>query len=136
MMAKHSGYCGSCHCGAVQLVVPRPPDIIVDCNCSWCAKTGVWWGYFLPSELDVEGATQTYTNKDRKTPFIELHFCQICGCSTHWTSLPIWQQDKLGVNMRLFDAAAVSGVELRFSDGKKWNRRDPPGTRQASIILP
>jgi hypothetical protein len=38
--------------------------------------------------------------------------------------------------MRLFGDAAVSGVELRFSDGKNWNRRDAPGTRRESVVLP
>jgi hypothetical protein len=135
-VAKPPLFWGSCHCGAVQLTIPRQPDVVVDCNCSWCAKTGVLWGYFRPDELTVTGETSTYTNKDREPAYIAQHFCGNCGCVTHWTSLPIWQQDKLGVNMRLFPDAAVAGVELSYSDGKNWNRRDPPTTRRASVILP
>jgi hypothetical protein len=135
-MADERAYSGSCHCGAVRLSVPRKPEIVVDCSCSWCAKTGVWWGYFKPSELVVTGDTQAYSNKDRDPAYIALHFCGLCGCSTHWTSLPIWEQDKVGVNMRLFGDDLVAGVELRFSDGKNWNRRDPPGVRRESVVLP
>jgi hypothetical protein len=135
-MMDGSAFTGSCHCGAVQLSISHKPEILVDCNCSWCAKTGVWWGYFKPSERSISGETRTYLNKDRDPPFIALHFCGTCGCITHWSSLPIWEQDKQGVNMRLFDQCVISGVELRFSDGKNWNRRDPPGVRQESIILP
>jgi hypothetical protein len=119
----------------VQLSIPRQPDVVVDCNCSWCAKTGIWWGYFAPVELAVRGTTQTYINPDRDPAYITLHFCGDCGCYTHWTSLPIWPQDKVGVNMRLFAAESMDGVELRFSDGKNWNRRDPPGAWRDSIIL-
>ena len=128
-------YSGSCHCGAITLTIPRQPEIIVDCDCSWCMKTGVWWGYFTPAELTVAGETTTYANKNRDPAYIALHFCAVCGCTTHWTCLPIFDQNKVGVNMKLFEPAARSGVELMFSDGKNWDRRSPPAARSASVVL-
>lgn len=135
-MADEGIFSGSCHCGAVQLRLPRKPEIIVDCDCSWCAKTGARWGYFTSTEVTISGETSTYSNKDRDPAFIALHFCGHCGCTTHWSPLPHFTQDKIGVNMRMFADAFLSGVELRFSDGKGWNRRTPPGERCPSIILP
>ncbi len=135
-MSKNENYHGACHCGAVALAIPRKPDVVLDCNCTWCSKTGTRWAYFSPAEITVSGETRQYANKDRDPAYIALHFCAICGCVTHWTSLPIWEQDKQGVNMRLFEDSAVAGVELRYSDGRNWNRRDPPGIRRASEVLP
>jgi hypothetical protein len=31
---------GSCHCGAVRLTLPSPPEVATDCNCSLCRRIG------------------------------------------------------------------------------------------------
>ena len=129
-------YSGHCHCGAVTLTITRKPEVVVDCDCSWCSKTGARWGYFTPEELVVTGTTRTYANRDRNPPYVALHFCGECGCVTHWTGLPILEEERVGANMRMFGNNAVSGVELRFYDGKNWNGSKPPDVRCESIILP
>jgi hypothetical protein len=92
-------------------------------------------GVFTLAELTITGATHSYTNADRDPAYIALHFCGTCGCYTHWTALPIGPQGKVGVDMRLFVADSVAGVELRFSDGRAWNRRHSPGIWRDSILL-
>jgi hypothetical protein len=115
----------SCHCGAVSVRIERAPDYINECNCSLCNSHGVWWGYFDPSEVEVTGETRVYRRADRDEPAVELHFCGVCGCTTHWTLLPAFLkkvgENRCGVNMRLFDRASLEGIELRFPDGKGWD---------------
>lgn len=115
-----------CHCGQVTVEVAARPDYINECNCSLCHSHGVWWGYYPPDQVAVTGETRIYQRTDRDEPAVDLHFRGTCGCTTHWTLLPafierIGLDTIMGVNMRLFDRAALAGVELRFPDGKAWN---------------
>ena len=115
-----------CHCGAVSIRVAAPPDYINECNCSLCNSHGVWWGYYVPTDVEVTGETKGYGRVDRDKPAVNLHFCTTCGCTTHWTLTEQFVQDqgandRMGVNMRLFDRAALTAVELRYPDGANWD---------------
>jgi hypothetical protein len=97
---------GSCHCGAVRLFVPRPPEWVGACNCSLCRRTGWLGAYYLPDEVRIEGETAAYVWGDR---MIGIHHCPICGCSTHWQTLG---EDfgRMGINARLLDGFAVGAA--------------------------
>ena len=115
---------GSCHCGAVRLTVPAPPDWVASCNCSICRKLGTLIAYYPDDDaVRIEGDTRAYIWGDR---MIGLHHCPVCACSTHWRTLG---EDfgRMGVNARLLDGFApgtepgqvsVAGrpVEVRFFD--------------------
>ena len=117
----------TCHCGAVHVQVAHAPDFIFECNCSLCESHGVWWGYYTPDEVEVTGDTRGYSRADREVPAVEVHFCPRCGCTTHFALSAAWLEksgaanDRMGVNMRLFDRAALSGVKLHFPDGRAWD---------------
>ena len=52
-----------CHCGAVQIEVPRRPRSLTNCNCSICRRYGVLWAYYKDSEVKLvapEGTTDEY----------------------------------------------------------------------------
>jgi len=38
---------GSCHCGAVRLTLPSPPEVATQCNCSLCRRIGSPWVYLI-----------------------------------------------------------------------------------------
>ncbi len=112
---------GSCHCGAVRVTIPHPPPYINDCNCSLCVKHGVIWGYFHPDRVSIAGGPlRAYRRADRAQPSLEVHWCEACGCTTHWSTLPPRSPDRMGVNMRLFEPDATEGVEIRPLDGRAW----------------
>ena len=131
----------SCHCGAVHIQIPNAPDYINECNCSLCDSHGVWWGYYPPGEVVVTGATQVYTRVDREEPAVTLHFCGTCGCTTHWLLTEAHVQksgganDRMGINMHLFDRADLAGVELRFPDGANWEGAGPWGFVKEAVVL-
>lgn len=129
----------SCHCGKVRLQVDDRPDLINACNCSFCAKSGAWWGNYSPSQVDVDGDTATYSRLDRDSPNAILHFCRRCGSTTHFTLTPDaiarFGASVVGVNMRLADETDLAGVELRFPDGRSWSGEGAFGYVSAPHII-
>jgi hypothetical protein len=115
----------SCHCGAVRLDVHRRPDFIHECNCSLCSKVGARWSYFSPEEVSIEGHTRSYSRADKQEPGVSVHFCPICGSTTHFRLTPAavarHGDVQIGVNMRLLGDDELHGVELRFPDGRQWS---------------
>ena len=135
---NRKSYQGSCHCGAVHIHIARKPACMNDCDCSWCAKSGAIWGYFETSEVEVFGDTKSYTRADYSEPAVQIHFCQTCGCVTHWTLTNDFAQKTgskdMGSNMRMFGNDAKQDVELRFPDGANWTGKTDYGYRKPSTI--
>lgn len=104
---------GSCHCGEVTFELTRLPDRIVECGCSICAKLGVRWAYYPPSEVAVSGPTDTYVCNNR---VIAFHRCRTCGCLSHWATLGT-DYGRMGINVRLLDGVDLAGIELRTIAG-------------------
>ena len=126
---------GSCHCGAVTIVLAERPAYLNDCNCSLCQKLGVVWGYLPVTAVTIRGDTDSYVRADRDTPAVRVHFCGSCGCTTHWSPMPHIPQDRTGVNVRLFDPSDLVGLTLNYPDGANWDGRSPHAMRRASELL-
>jgi hypothetical protein len=128
----------SCHCGAVRVETPRP-EYINECNCSLCGKAGVHWAYFDPAEVTVTGETRSWTRKDKPEPGADVHFCPECGATTHFTLTQAMQAKHgntlMGVNMRLAEEAELTGIELRFPDGKAWDGASAFGYVREALII-
>ncbi len=134
------GYETKCHCGTVKVAIFNQPEFMQDCNCGLCSKSGGVWGYFKPSEVEIEGDTGSYTRSDYPQPAVEIHFCKNCGSTTHWILTKehvasVGSNDQMGVNMKLFDSDDLTGIELRFPDGKNWTGEAEFGFRRQAVIL-
>lgn len=113
---------GTCHCGAVQLEVPRAPRRLTDCNCSICRRYGALWAYYKAHAVRVSGRTATYRWGDRR---LEFHRCRRCGCLTHHERAKKRRDSTVGVNMRNFDPAIVARTRIRRLDGAStWKYLD------------
>lgn len=113
---------GSCHGGAVRVTIPTAHDYINDCNCALCVKHGATWGYFKRSQINVTGEPiGGYVHLRMADPFVRLHFCAACGCTTHCVALDE-ATDWACVNTRLFEAEDMAAVEVRHPDGRGWIR--------------
>lgn len=127
----------SCLCGQVRVATKRP-DYINACNCTLCSKSGAHWAYFHPSEVGVEGATRGYSREDKDDPAAEIHFCERCGSTTHFTLTPSaiarFGNVQLGVNMLLAAEADLAGVELRYPDGRAWSGGEVTYVRGPRIL--
>jgi hypothetical protein len=115
----------SCLCGEVRVTVARQPDFINACNCTLCSKSGARWGYFHPSEVDVAGDSKGYSRQDKADPAAEVHFCTTCGATTHFILTPSavarFGNVQMGVNMALADDRELTGIEIRYPDGRGWS---------------
>lgn len=115
----------SCLCGHVRVTVARSPDHINECNCTLCSKTGARWGYFAPAAVAVEGTTSGYSRADKVDPAAEVRFCATCGATTHFVltaaAIERFGDTLVGVNMRLASNEELTGIELRFPDGRAWS---------------
>lgn len=115
----------SCHCGAARLELARRPDFVNECNCSLCAKAGVWWAYLDPAEVTVSGETHGYRRTDKPDPGADIRFCPTCGVTTHFvlteSAVARFGNTMMGANMRLADEADLAGIELRYPDGRAWS---------------
>lgn len=96
-------YQGSCHCGAVSFSVEKasPPERLIDCNCSICAKKGI---LHMPAEIDElrvltgEDAVETY----RFGSGVAAHcFCRHCGI--HVYGRPRNSPERMTINVRCLD---------------------------------
>ena len=107
---------GSCHCGAVRIQAPSPPEWVASCNCSLCTKTAWLVAYYPDGAVELEGETVAYVWGDR---CIGIHHCPVCGCGTHWRTLG---EDfgRMGVNARLFDDFDPEAVEVRQVEGREY----------------
>lgn len=108
---------GSCHCGAVQLTLPRLPEQATSCNCSQCHRLGALWAYYDFGTVLIEGHpehTQGYVWGDRMLRTLR---CRTCGCATHWEPLPPEPGARHGVNLRLFPRELLQGLRIRHLDG-------------------
>ncbi|WP_108788265.1 GFA family protein [Erythrobacter sp. Alg231-14] len=128
----------NCHCGLVSITLDTPPDFINLCDCTLCLKSGAAWGYFASEQVQVLGRTSGYQRVDYDNAAVEVQFCPKCGSTTHWVLTESYMAtnkdgDRMGVNMRLFDPAELSGIEGRTLDGRNWfgdtaaAHRRPPG---------
>lgn len=110
----------SCHCGRVTIGLPRRPDYVNECNCSWCSKTGSRCMYFASEELRIAGEFEDYVRTDVAEPMIRFRRCAHCGVMTHWEPLTAPPHERMGINARLLDPRLLEGVEVRLADGASW----------------
>jgi hypothetical protein len=116
---------GTCHCGAIRLVLPRRPRTLTACNCSICRRYGTLWAYFRADRVLVEhapGATAAYAWGTRRLTFVR---CASCGCVTHWQRTDRRPGSSMGVNARLFEPEVLGDVRIRRLDGARtWKYLD------------
>ena len=127
---------GGCHCGRVSIELAARPDYLNDCNCTLCLKSGALWGYYTVNAVKLNGETGEYVRADVTEPSVILHFCKKCGSTTHWSPAARLRNGRMGVNMRLFDPAELAGVELRFPNGRDWDKSTAYGyVRSHSVFF-
>lgn len=129
----------ACHCGRVTVRTGKRPDFIHECNCTLCRKSGAIWGYFQPDDVAIDGESAGYSRHDKAEPGVSIRFCPSCGVTTHFAltdaTIAKFGNSMLGVNMRLADESDLSGIELRYPDGRAWSGEGAFGyVRKARII--
>jgi hypothetical protein len=108
---------GSCHCGAVRLVVAQPPTHVIKCNCSICTRLGALWAHYTFAMVNVEGHPQNTSAYVWGNETLKTIRCRTCGCATHWEALKPQAGAEVGVNMNNFDQQLLQNTPVRTFDG-------------------
>jgi hypothetical protein len=108
---------GTCHCGAIRIELPAPPETVTDCNCSVCRRYGALWAFYTIDNVRVTGHPENTVAYIWGQKTIRTLHCRICGCVTHWESLDPASDDRVGINIRNFDPEDVGGYRVRRFDG-------------------
>ena len=110
LAASVSALVGTCHCGRVQITLPRKPDEVTHCNCSLCTQDRLPGHLFLVrGAADREARLDSYVRADSNPAYIAQHRCRHCGIVTHWTPLTDPPHERMGVNARLFEPGSLDG---------------------------
>jgi len=127
---------GHCACGQVHVTLTRKPDYVNFCNCSLCRPIGGGWGYFAAAEVSITGKTASFGRTDIER-WLTTHFCPGCGAAVCWTPHGPNDQDRMGVNMRLFPLSELEGIKAVWSDGlgKGSDDEDSPIARTGEGVM-
>ena len=112
-MSEHHG---SCHCGAVRLVLRETPPDAGDCNCSLCRRIGGLWHHTTPAMVTTAGAGVAYRQGDC---MLDTWHCGTCGCTTHRTPVDP-DSPRLAVNLRMFEPELWQALPRRLIDGASY----------------
>lgn len=117
----------TCHCGAVQIHVPFPPDSLTECNCSMCRRYGALWAYYQDTDVRLiaePGTTDEYVWGERTYKYLR---CKVCGCVMQWREIEPGSGAFAGVNARNFEPSIIERVKVRLLDGaNSWEYIDRP----------
>ncbi|MFZ1743077.1 MAG: GFA family protein [Pontixanthobacter sp.] len=108
---------GSCHCGAITIVLNDEPLDVGECNCSLCRRTGGLWHHCSPTLVEVTGTAKGYVQGDR---MLTTWHCGTCGITTHWTMIDNPDYDRMGINLRLFEPEVWEKLPRRLIDGASF----------------
>ena len=115
----------TCHCGAVQLVLPCRPKSLTSCNCSICHRYGVLWAYYLQGEVKVSVEVDDLVAYGWGDQTLEFFHCKQCGCVTHYESVEKGDACRLAVNARMMDPKDIEDIPVRRFDGAvSWRYLD------------
>lgn len=111
------------------MTLARKPDYVNFCNCSACRPMGAGWGYLASGEVEIAGNMAEFGRTDVER-CLTFHFCPACGSTVAWTPYGNHEEERMGVNMRLFPLDEVTGIPAVWSDGLAMtDDSDTPTTR-------
>jgi hypothetical protein len=117
-MAERSVHRGGCHCGKVRFEVTTDLNKILACNCSICAKQGLWLT-FVPGR-DFKLLSGEPFLKDYQFAGKRIHhlFCTECGVESFGRGAGPDGQETVAVNVRCLDGIDISALRPEPFDGK------------------
>ncbi len=117
---------GGCHCGRVRFEVQAPAHLEVsDCNCSMCSRAGYLHLIVPKSRFRLLSGEDVLTTYRFNTGTAQHRFCSVCGIKSFY--VPRSHPEGFSVNARCLDEGTVTGMTVRQTDGKNWEKQYPAG---------
>jgi hypothetical protein len=112
---------GGCHCRAVRFAVELGDDelVVLECNCSICAKKGFLHLIVPEAQFTLESGQQALVTYLFGTHVARHMFCRLCGIHAFYRprSHPLsWD-----INVRCLDDVPLTRWRIKPFDGAHWD---------------
>ena len=114
-MADTRRLTGGCHCGAVRYAVETNLAMVIECNCSHCAKKGFVLTFAPADAFTLEQGEESLGDYFFNKRVIRHRFCKICGVES------FAEGDGPDGPTRAINLRCVEGLDLASLDIKPWN---------------
>jgi hypothetical protein len=111
-------YTGGCHCGKVRYEVTTDPAQAIACNCSNCAKHGLWLTFAKADQFKLLSGENELADYLFNKRVIHHLFCRTCGVESFARGSGPDGQPTVAINVRCLDGIDVSTLAPRPLDGR------------------
>jgi hypothetical protein len=117
-MAEPRTYRGGCHCGKVRYEVVTDPAAAIACNCSHCAKHGLWLTFATPDQFHLKAGQENLVDYLFNRQVIHHLFCSNCGVESFARGNTGDGRDMIAINVRCLDGVDISALDPKPFDGR------------------
>jgi hypothetical protein len=117
-MAMATTYAGGCHCGRVRYEVTTDPSQAIACNCSKCAKHGLWLTFVTPEHFKLQSGDDALVDYQFNKHVIHHLFCRNCGVQSFSRGTTADGRKMVAVNVRCLDGVDVATLAPKPFDGR------------------
>lgn len=107
----------SCHCGDIALEITGDIDVVSDCDCSICSKSGFVHWFAPASAVTIRYRGERLASADALPAYVwgtgiaRHHACPRCGIAP--LRRPRLRPDLLSVNVRCIDGVDLASLDRR-----------------------
>ncbi len=117
-MATAQTYTGGCHCGRVRYQVTTDPSQAIACNCSKCAKHGLWLTFVTPEHFKLQSGDDALADYQFNRHVIHHLFCRTCGVESFSRGRTPDGREMVAVNVRCLDGVDIATLAPNPFDGR------------------
>jgi hypothetical protein len=118
-MAGNQMYAGGCHCGAVRYEATTDPAQAIACNCSKCAKHGLWLTFVPPEQFKLLAGAGALVDYQFNKHVIHHLFCPTCGVESFARGRGKDGKEMYAINGRCLDGVDIATLTPKPFDGKR-----------------
>jgi hypothetical protein len=111
-------YTGGCHCGLVRYEVTTDPGQAIACNCSKCAKNGLWLTFVTPEHFKLQTGEDALADYQFNKRVIHHLFCRTCGVQSFSRGTTPDGRHMIAINVRCLDGVDIADLTPKPFDGR------------------
>jgi hypothetical protein len=109
---------GGCHCGKVRYEVKTDLSKVLACNCSICAKQGLWLTFVPATEFKLLSSDDALTDYQFAKKRVHHLFCSACGVESFGRGSKPDGTEMVAINVRCLDGIDIASLSPTPFDGK------------------
>jgi hypothetical protein len=117
-MTAATTYTGGCHCGRVRYEVTTDPSQAIACNCSKCARHGLWLTFVPAEEFKLQSGDDALADYQFNKHVVHHLFCRTCGVESFARGRTPDGRDMVAVNVRCLDGLDIATLTPKPFDGR------------------